>query len=213
LGHLGEEGQASMPDPLRLELKQEGLHLCLGDISSPEGAQPKSGRLRAQPPSGVSKSLDNRNLMPQCHAMKVAYGTSILVLAVVVVIACNNSGNANDPSTPTAGVVKLQAAVSFTSSNQITAYLRVDFFVDGSPITHLESSATGTSGSDLKEFQTSLSLGTHSISASGTYGTAQQGGSTFSKTPTDISVAAGKILTYMLTSDGGSDPVIRTSQN
>ena len=90
--------------------------------------------------------------------MKVAYGISILMLAVVAVIACNNSGNATDPTTPTAGSVKLQAAVSFTSSNSITAYLRVDFFVDGSLITHLESSASGTNGNDLKEYQTSLPL-------------------------------------------------------
>ena len=55
-------------------------------------------------------------------------------------------------------------------------------------------------------------LGTHSISASGTYGTSQ-GGGTFSKVPTDISVAAGKTLTYKLISVGGSDPVIQTLQN
>jgi hypothetical protein len=107
---------------------------------------------------------------------------AITLLIMVLFLECGGpSGPTEPPPGPTTGTVKLQAGVTFTCSHPIVAYLRSDFFIDGVLSVHLESVASGTSGNDLKEYQTSLSPGTHLVASSGTYGTSL-GGDTFSKT-------------------------------
>jgi hypothetical protein len=144
--------------------------------------------------------------------MKVRFLIVVLTLGVAFLISCNNPGGSDSQSTPTSGLVVLQAAVSFTSSNPITAYLRSDFFIDGTFVVHLESSDSGTNGSDSVEYEIAMPIGTHSVASSGTYGTSQSGSAAFSKSAVQLSIAGGQTTVYRLLSTGGSTPAIQTSQ-
>ena len=144
--------------------------------------------------------------------MKVTLLIVVLILGVASLISCNNPGVSDKQSTPSSGSVVLQAAVSFTSSSQITAYLRSDFFIDSTFVIHLESSDSGTNGSNSVEYEIALPVGAYSVTSNGTYGTSQSGSAPFSKSAMQLSVAGGQTTVYRLLSSGGSAPAIETSQ-
>ena len=96
--------------------------------------------------------------------MKVKCRIGVLILAVAALIACNDPGGSTSGKPPASGTLRLQAAVEFVSySYPNTVYLYADFYVDGTLAAHLESAASGMGGSDLKEYQVTLPVGTHSV--------------------------------------------------